>query len=130
MSPKDHDTRDILRFGALIIGLIFFAVLFLMLVAGRNLPADEAPTELPAELAAKNELIENGLAADNQIEEIELKNIEVTTWPDSCLGLQPQGSNTVCAQAIVDGYRIELEYMNEIYVVRTDRTGQTAIIED
>ena len=52
---------------------------------------------------------------------IEVRSVEELTWPNGCLGLGRAGE--ACTEALVPGFRVELELANASYEVRTDRSG-------
>jgi hypothetical protein len=56
-------------------------------------------------------------------DEIGVVGAEPAEWPDSCLGL-PQFEE-LCAQVIVEGYRVTLEVDGELLIFRTDRIGSS-----
>ena len=61
------------------------------------------------------------------LESIELVKIEDTDWSDSCLGLgRPDES---CLAVITPGFRIELRAEDNVYVIRTDQSGNAARLE-
>jgi hypothetical protein len=49
-------------------------------------------------------------------------------WPDGCLGL-PRGKES-CTTAIVPGWRVEVTDQSQIWVYRSDRTGQILRLEN
>jgi hypothetical protein len=49
------------------------------------------------------------------------------TWQDTCLGLPQPGQ--ICAQTLVEGWRIVLMYERQTWVYRTDTQGQTVRLE-
>lgn len=54
-----------------------------------------------------------GLASDA----IQLVSVEPATWPDACLGLAQPGE--MCAQVLVEGYRVLLQAGGAVYEYRT-----------
>lgn len=80
------------------------------------IPAAELTS--PAVLAAQAALAEQ---LQVSVDQVQVQNVEPTTWPDGCLGLaQPQ---EMCAQQLTPGYRITLEANGVTYTVRTDESG-------
>lgn len=58
--------------------------------------------------------------------EIKVVSRSATEWPDSCLGAPAEGQ--VCAEVITPGYAIVLEAQGAQYEVRTDLTGEIAVL--
>ena len=54
-------------------------------------------------------------------ENIQIKNVEQTDWPDACLGLPEE--NEVCAQKITPGWLLTFNINNQEYKYRVDQTG-------
>ncbi len=61
------------------------------------------------------------------LNDISVIKVESRTWTDGCLGLG--GPAEICLQALVDGYRIELQAQGTEYVYRTDLTGESVRLE-
>ena len=72
----------------------------------------------PAAAAARK-----ALAAKLGISEssIVIMQVEQKTWNDGCLGLG--GPAESCMQALVDGFKVEMQARGESYTYRTDKTG-------
>ena len=55
------------------------------------------------------------------VESIQLKSIEQTEWPDSCLGLG--GPDESCAQAVTPGWLLVFSANGQEYRFHADQTG-------
>lgn len=86
-----------------------------------QMPAGSGENALPVEPAAA--LARTDLATKLGVDEksIVILLIEEKEWTDGCLGLG--GPAESCLQALVPGYRIELQAEGKVYVYRTDKTG-------
>ena len=80
--------------------------------AGTSLPA--AVTAAQAGLAAQLRL-----PSPDQVRVVSWRQVD---WPNSCLGIA--APDQVCAQVIVEGYRVILEANGARYEYRTDETGR------
>jgi hypothetical protein len=58
---------------------------------------------------------------------ISINEVEAATWQNTCLGLTPPGE--VCAQVLVEGFRVELKLAQATYEVRTDARGEITLWE-
>jgi hypothetical protein len=56
-----------------------------------------------------------------------LVSVQATVWQDGCLGLGQ--ANEICAQRLVDGWRIELTDGKTTWTYRSDQTGQQVRME-
>ncbi|HYF10146.1 MAG TPA: hypothetical protein VD967_00895 [Candidatus Paceibacterota bacterium] len=83
-----------------------------------DLPVEPAAAAARADLAAR-------LGIDQK--SIVIMKVEERTWSDGCLGL---GGDQICTQALVDGFRVEMEAGGKTYVYRTDRTGAAVRAEN
>lgn len=79
-----------------------------------------APEQTPATMAAQAMAAQ---VAGVDESEVEVIAAEIRQWPDGCMGLA--GADEMCAQAIVDGYRIEVIAGGEVMFFRTDEAGST-----
>lgn len=59
--------------------------------------------------------------------QVKVTKAERQTWPNSCLGLAK--SDELCAQMLVEGWRIELSDDSETWVYRTDYRGRQLRME-
>lgn len=57
-----------------------------------------------------------------------LKQSSPQTWSDGCLGLGSK--DELCTQALVNGWRVVMEYQDQTWVYRSDDTGLTVRLED
>jgi hypothetical protein len=60
-------------------------------------------------------------------EELQIVEASERTWSDSCLGLGR--ANELCAQVIVEGYRVVLSDSNQTWAYRTDEDGSNLRLE-
>ena len=60
-----------------------------------------------------------GLSSPDQVRVVSWEEVD---WPNSCLGIAAR--DQMCAQVIVEGYRVILEASGARYEYRTDRTGR------
>jgi inhibitor of cysteine peptidase len=58
--------------------------------------------------------------------DVQILNAEATDFPDSCLGLAPEG--TACAAVMTPGYIVTLAAGGERYVYHTDQTGGQVLL--
>ncbi len=58
--------------------------------------------------------------------DIRVVSVGQVDWPNGCLGIQKPG--IMCTDVIVPGYQVILEVNGKQYEVRTDLTGQTAMV--
>jgi len=112
--------------------LIALICCFVGLTAGRPDQVSAAkkkatPTPVVQDQAVK--AAKAALAKHLGISTGEISLIEVTrmTWPDSCLGLS--GDGEMCAQMLVEGFRIVLRARETNYVLRTNTKGTMVRIE-
>jgi hypothetical protein len=61
------------------------------------------------------------------IETIQMVKVEDSEWPDTCLGLDDEGS--ACAQVITPGLRVIFQVDGKQYTFRTNETGSVVILE-
>ena len=95
-------------------------------------PAAAAPTEAPGEKAAIDPAVQQkvvGAAQSLLVKKLNVKesaitlvSIEPVSWPDTCLGLP--GPEEMCAQVIIDGYKVVLAVNGQNYTFHTDGTGR------
>ena len=110
--------------------LIFISILLMLVVsacAGANAGNDGEDGEaLPPVAAVKaREALAARLGID--LSAVEIVSQEQAEWSDSCLGLG--GPAESCLQALVSGWRVELEAEGETYIARTDELGETIRFE-
>ncbi len=60
-------------------------------------------------------------------EKLTITGSSLQTWPDSCLGLAQSGE--ICAQVLVEGWRVFLSDGQQVWVYRTDTQGKTLRLE-
>jgi|GEM_PF-4080266 len=58
---------------------------------------------------------------------VTITDVEASTWPNGCLGLDRQGE--ICTQALVEGYRVTMESGGQTYVYRTNSLGTSVRLE-
>ncbi|MCF7843533.1 hypothetical protein K9M47_01400 [Candidatus Gracilibacteria bacterium] len=80
---------------------------------------ESAASEARKDLAAKLSIGEKSIVIMNIIE---------NTWNDGCLGLG--GSDEMCSQALVPGFKVELTANGKTFFYRTDKTGMTLRAEE
>ncbi|NJM48150.1 MAG: hypothetical protein HC860_19895 [Alkalinema sp. RU_4_3] len=62
------------------------------------------------------------------VKSVTLVSIKPTSWPDGCLGLGRPGQ--VCSQALVPGWKIELEDAEQgSWIYRTNKKGDRLVLE-
>lgn len=85
-------------------------------------PAAE-PTAQPGELPPAAQAARAELAAllGTDSASIAVLSVEPNQWPDACLGLGAPAE--VCAQQVVDGYRIDLQSIGALFTYRTNLDG-------
>lgn len=106
--------------------LLIFISILLMLVVSACAGADDG-SELPPVAAVKaREALAARLGID--LSAVEIVSQEQAEWSDSCLGLG--GPAESCLQALVPGWRVELEAEGETYIARTDELGEAVRFED
>lgn len=76
---------------------------------------------LPVALAAAAARDDLAAKINTPKERIVIMLVEEREWADGCLGLG--GPAESCLQALVPGYRVELDAGGTTYVYRTDKTG-------
>lgn len=81
---------------------------------GNALPVEPAAARARTDLAAKLGIDEKSIV---------ILMIEDKEWTDGCLGLG--GPAESCLQALVPGFRVELQAEGKVYVYRTDKTGES-----
>jgi hypothetical protein len=86
-------------------------------------------------IAAESEMpIGSGSVADRLIEQvaplvgvspnlIKVIAVEPVTWPNACLGLAE--ADEMCAEVLVDGYRVELQIEDAVHVYHTDNDASS-----
>ncbi|HYD93344.1 MAG TPA: hypothetical protein VEB18_02725 [Candidatus Paceibacterota bacterium] len=86
----------------------------------------ETPSEPvgPAAEAARAELATTLAVSEDMVT---ITNVEARTWTDGCLGLG--GPAESCLQALVEGYRVEMQAQGKTYVYRTDSSGSSLRLE-
>jgi hypothetical protein len=80
-----------------------------------------APSSVPAAVAAARAALaaQLGLSSPDQVRVVSWEEV---AWPNSCLGIAAR--DQMCAQVIVEGYRVILEASGARYEYRTDGTGR------
>jgi hypothetical protein len=124
--------------------LFWMFVLLTMLVAACTpqaeptqqpvLPVEDAvqptpvPTNISVDLTApqRGALLALSKLTGLTVDKITLISTEPVTWPDSCLGVQRAGM--MCAQALVEGFRIVLEANGQEYEFHTNQTGSAVVL--
>jgi len=107
--------------------LIFISILLMLVVSACAGAADgDDGAELPPVAAVKaREVLAARLGID--LSAVEIVSQAQAEWSDSCLGLG--GPAESCLQAIVPGWRVELEAEGETYIARTDELGEAVRFE-
>jgi putative hemolysin len=59
--------------------------------------------------------------------QITLVSIEPASWGDACLGLP--GPGEMCAEVIIDGFKVVLAVNGQNYTIRTDQAGRNVRLE-
>jgi len=59
--------------------------------------------------------------------QITLVSIEPASWGDACLGLP--GPGEMCAEVIIDGFKVVLAVNGQNYIMRTDQAGRNVRLE-
>lgn len=59
--------------------------------------------------------------------QITLDSIEPASWDDACLGLP--GPGEMCAEVIIDGFKVVLAVNGQNYTIRTDQAGRNVRLE-
>lgn len=57
-----------------------------------------------------------------ETEAIEIGQVKPVEWPDGCLGLPQEGE--ACAQQVTPGFEITLKHGDDVYIYRSDVSGQ------
>lgn len=84
---------------------------------------DTAPVE-PAAAAARSDLAAKlGISAQSII----IMEVENQTWNNGCLGLPKAGE--FCTEALVPGFKVEMEAQGESYTYRTNASGSVVRME-
>lgn len=86
----------------------------------------QASESLPQSVA---EAVRQDLAQQVGIkpDQLTITQATIQTWPDSCLGLAKSGE--MCAQVLVEGWRVFLSNGQQVWVYRTDTQGKTLRLE-
>lgn len=79
----------------------------------------------PAAAAARKDLAEK---LDIEEKDIVIMQITDTTWNNGCLGLA--GPDEMCTEALVPGFKVEMDVQGEPYIYRTDKTGAVVRAEN
>jgi hypothetical protein len=90
-------------------------------VTSTPLPPTPAENQVPVPQAAvkAQEMLAAQLGAS--VDTIQIRSIEQVQWPNACLGAQK--TDEMCAEVIVDGYRVILAANGQTYEFHTNQAG-------
>lgn len=88
---------------------------------GDSLGEDGMMQDLPVEPAAEAARLDLATKLVMQEKSIVILSVLEQSWSDGCLGLGT--ADEMCSMALVDGFRVEMQAGQEIYVYRTNKTG-------
>ncbi|MEN4013155.1 MAG: hypothetical protein AB1453_08180 [Chloroflexota bacterium] len=82
-------------------------------------PPPGSPADFPPGVVAAQHILAATLGLP--LEAVTVVRMEPVDWPDGCLGLG--GVDEVCADAIVPGYAVTFQAIDQLYEYRTDQIG-------
>ncbi len=78
-----------------------------------------SPAAFPPGVVAAQQILADTLGLP--LEAVTVVRVEPSDWPDGCLGLG--GAEEACSEAIVPGYAVTLQAVDQLYEYRTDQIG-------